>query len=62
MSNAAVAIILAPIGVFFSFSITGPIDPKPFLVAICFRINGFYDTIGYQTNLMVYPSFGENIK
>ena len=56
ISNAAVAIILAPIGIYLSQHMPGgAIEPQAFLVAICFGAsNSFMTPIGYQTNLMVY--------
>ena len=53
ISNAAVAIILTPIGVMISSIIS--VDPRPFLVAICFGAScSFITPMGYQTNMMVY--------
>ena len=53
LSNAAVAIMLTPIGLMLS-SIIG-VDPRPFLVAICFGAScSFMTPMGYQTNMMVY--------
>ena len=53
ISNAAVAIILTPIGVMISSIIN--VDPRPFLVAICFGAScSFITPMGYQTNMMVY--------
>ena len=53
ISNAAVAILLPPIG-FMLASIIG-VDARPFLVAICFGAScSFMTPMGYQTNMMVY--------
>ena len=56
MSNAAVAIILAPLAVNLGQSFDGGVDPtKAFLMAICFGASASFMTpIGYQTNLMVF--------
>ena len=53
MSNAAVAIILTPIGVMLAAMLN--VDPRPFLIAICFGAScSFITPMGYQTNMMVY--------
>ena len=53
ISNAAVAIILTPIGLMLASFIN--VDPRPFLVAICFGAScSFMTPMGYQTNMMVY--------
>jgi len=56
VSNAAVAVILTPIGVLLATLIgDNGIDPRPFLVAICFGAScSFMTPMGYQTNMMVY--------
>ena len=56
VSNAAVAVILTPIGILLA-SLIGDngIDSRPFLVAICFGAScSFMTPMGYQTNMMVY--------
>lgn len=53
ISNAAVAVMITPIGFILS-DILG-VDPRPFLVAICFAASASFMTpMGYQTNLMVF--------
>jgi len=53
ISNAAVAIMLAPIGIIIANNLG--VDARPFLVAICFGSScSFMTPMGYQTNLMVY--------
>ena len=56
ISNAAVAVMLTPIGILLA-SLIGDngIDSRPFLVAICFGAScSFMTPMGYQTNMMVY--------
>jgi di/tricarboxylate transporter len=53
VSNAAIAVIIAPIGIMLSSVLQ--VDPRPFLVAICFGAScSFMTPMGYQTNMMVY--------
>ncbi len=53
ISNAAVAIMLTPIGIMIASLIH--VDPRPLLVAICFGAScSFMTPMGYQTNMMVY--------
>ena len=53
ISNAAVAIILTPIGLMLA-NVIG-VDPRPFLVGICFGAScSFMTPMGYQTNMMVF--------
>ena len=53
VSNAAVAIMITPIGIMLSSVLQ--VDPRPFLVAICFGAScSFMTPMGYQTNMMVY--------
>ena len=56
VSNAAVAVMLTPIGILLA-SLIGDngIDSRPFLVAICFGAScSFMTPMGYQTNMMVF--------
>ena len=53
ISNVAVGIMLTPIGIMLASSMG--VDPRPFLVAICFGAScSFMTPMGYQTNMMVY--------
>lgn len=57
LSNNATAVLLLPIAI--STATTLGVDPKPFVVGICFGASACYAApIGYQTNLLVYGPGG----
>ncbi|MGW8194435.1 MAG: SLC13 family permease [Desulforhopalus sp.] len=57
LSNNATAVLLLPIAISTALSIG--VDPKPFIVGICFGASACFATpMGYQTNLMVYGPGG----
>jgi di/tricarboxylate transporter len=57
LSNNATAVLIFPIAVSTAVSIG--VDPKPFVIGICFGASACYATpIGYQTNLLVYGPGG----
>lgn len=57
LSNNATAVLLVPIAV--STAISLGVNPKPFIIGICFGASACYATpIGYQTNLLVYGPGG----
>jgi di/tricarboxylate transporter len=57
LSNNATAILMLPIAISASQSLG--VDPKPFVVAVCFGASACFATpIGYQTNLLVYGPGG----
>lgn len=57
VSNAAAAIVVTPIAL--SLAQTQGVDPRAYLVAICFAASAeFMTPMGYQTNMMVYAPGG----
>lgn len=57
LSNNATAVLMVPIAV--SAAIGIGVDPKPFIIGICFGASACFATpIGYQTNLLVYTPGG----
>jgi di/tricarboxylate transporter len=53
LSNNATAVVVLPVAIAAAVAIG--VDPKPFIVGVCFGASACYATpIGYQTNLMVY--------
>ena len=57
LSNNATAVLIFPIAV--STAIGMGVDPKPFIIGICFGASACYASpIGYQTNLLVYGPGG----
>ena len=57
LSNNATAVLILPLAI--SIAVNLGLDPKPFIVGVCFGASACYATpIGYQTNLLVYGPGG----
>jgi len=57
LSNNSTAVLLIPVAL--STAATLGVDPRPFIIGICFGASACYATpIGYQTNLLVYGPGG----
>jgi len=57
LSNNSTAALLVPLAL--STALALGVDPRPFLIGICFGASACYATpIGYQTNLLVYEPGG----
>lgn len=57
LSNNSTAVLLMPIAL--SVAATLEVDPRPFVVGLCFGASACYATpMGYQTNLLVYGPGG----
>jgi di/tricarboxylate transporter len=53
VSNTAIAVVMTPVAL--SISETFMVDPRSFLIAVCFGASASFMTpMGYQTNLMVF--------
>jgi di/tricarboxylate transporter len=57
LSNNATAVLILPVAI--STAIGLDVNPKPFIVAVCFGASAcFASPLGYQTNLLVYGPGG----